>query len=135
MRTPPSTPVWVGQSGLGMPNRDYYLNKGPKFDAYRAAYREYMTKLFTLIGDKSAAMSAEQGDRPREQDRRRRLAAPNASAASRKPTTRWIGAGLVKLVRAVDWNVVLTGVGLGDAQHFIVNETTAIRDGATTARH
>ena len=32
--------------------------------------------------------------------------------------------------RPVDWNVVLTGAGLGDAQHFIVNETTAIRDGA-----
>src|SRR5678816_1457539 len=33
--------VWVGQAGLGMPNRDYYLKKGEKFDAYRAAYDAY----------------------------------------------------------------------------------------------
>ena len=39
-------------------------------------------------------------------------------------------AGLAKLVPTVDWTVVLAGVGLGDAQHFIVNETTAIRDGS-----
>src|SRR5262245_30908956 len=51
--------VAVGQSGLGMPNRDYYLNKGPKFDAYRAAYREYIAKLFTLIGDKNPVGAAD----------------------------------------------------------------------------
>jgi len=30
----------------------------------------------------------------------------------------------------VDWPLVLGGVGLGDSQHFVVQETTAIRDGA-----
>ena len=43
--------VWVAQAGLGMPNRDYYLNKGEKFDAYRAAYSAYVTKVFELVGD------------------------------------------------------------------------------------
>ena len=38
--------------------------------------------------------------------------------------------GLRKLVPNVDWKLVLAGVGLGDTQNFIVNETTAIRDGA-----
>ena len=38
--------------------------------------------------------------------------------------------GLNKLVPNVDWQAVLAGVGLGDRQQFIVNETTAIRDGA-----
>src|SRR5262245_55980016 len=35
--------VWVGQAGLGMPNRDYYLKKGEKFDSYRKAYAAYVT--------------------------------------------------------------------------------------------
>src|SRR6185503_12666470 len=43
--------VWVTQSGLGMPNRDYYINKGAKFDAYRAAYLTYVTRIFELIKD------------------------------------------------------------------------------------
>ena len=44
--------VWITQSGLGMPNRDYYFNKGAKFDGYRAAYMAYVTRLFELLGDK-----------------------------------------------------------------------------------
>ena len=50
--------VWVTQTGLGMPNRDYYLNKGPKFDGYRAAYLAYVTKVFELVGDPKPADSA-----------------------------------------------------------------------------
>ena len=36
--------VYAGQGGLGLPNRDYYLLQGAKYDAYRAAYRAYMTQ-------------------------------------------------------------------------------------------
>ena len=39
-------------------------------------------------------------------------------------------AALKKYVPNVDWDTVLAGVDLGSAQNFIVNETTAIRDGA-----
>ncbi len=42
--------VYVGQAGLGMPGRDYYLLKGDKYDSIRAAYRGYITKLLTLAG-------------------------------------------------------------------------------------
>src|SRR5262249_2054864 len=50
--------VWVGQAGLGMPNRDYYLTKGAKFDAYRAAYLTYVTRIFEILGDPKPADSA-----------------------------------------------------------------------------
>jgi endothelin-converting enzyme/putative endopeptidase len=51
--------VGVGQSGLGMPNRDFYLREGPKFDAYRKAYRDYVIKIQTLAGIKNAAAKAD----------------------------------------------------------------------------
>jgi endothelin-converting enzyme/putative endopeptidase len=38
--------VWAAQGGLGMPDRAYYLDKGEKFDAYRTAYKAYVTKIF-----------------------------------------------------------------------------------------
>ena len=121
--------VWVVQSGLGMPNRDYYLNKGAKFDAYRAAYREYITRLFTLVGDKDPAASA--GRVIAVENKIAAVAWPPERQRNVKETNNPMDrAGLVKFVPAVDWNVVLDGVGLGAAQHFIVNETTAIRDGA-----
>ena len=39
-------------------------------------------------------------------------------------------AGLKKMIPAIDWDAMLAAGGLGDVQHFVVNETTALRDGA-----
>ena len=116
--------VWVSQTGLGMPNRDYYLKKGARFDAYRAAYSTYVTKVFELLGHKDPARSAKQV-----------IGIENKIAAVAWPPERQRKvsevnnpmdlAGLKKLVPNVDWKIVLAGVGLGAAQHFIVNETDA----------
>jgi len=121
--------VWVSQSGLGMPNRDYYLKKGPKFDGYRAAYLAYVTKVFELIGDPDPAASAKAVIKLENkiatvawpEERQRQISEINNPMDL---------AALEKYVPAIDWKVVLAGVGLGDAKNFIVNETTAIRDGA-----
>jgi putative endopeptidase len=51
--------VWGAQGGLGMPDRDYYLEKSEKYDAYRAAYKTYVTKIFELLGDANPAASAD----------------------------------------------------------------------------
>jgi len=51
--------VWSGQGGISMPDRDYYLEKGAKYDGYRSAYKTYVTKIFELLGDKEAAKSAD----------------------------------------------------------------------------
>ncbi len=121
--------VNVTQSGLGMPVRDYYLNEGATFDAYRAAYKEYVTKIFELIGDASPAASAdavvaletELATVHWSPERRRDVQATN------NPVDR---AGLAAMIPAVDWGVFLPVAGLGAVQNFVVNETTALRDGA-----
>jgi endothelin-converting enzyme/putative endopeptidase len=40
----------AGQSGLGMPNRDYYLREGAEYDRYRAGYRNYIVTMHRLAG-------------------------------------------------------------------------------------
>jgi putative endopeptidase len=40
--------VQIGQSGLGMPNRDYYLRNDGKFPDTRKAYRTYIARMFAL---------------------------------------------------------------------------------------
>jgi putative endopeptidase len=40
------------QSGLGLPDRDYYLTDNAKFKKIREAYVDHMTKMFELLGDK-----------------------------------------------------------------------------------
>jgi putative endopeptidase len=39
------------QGGLGLPNRDYYLDAGPSFAAARAAYVLHVARLFVLLGE------------------------------------------------------------------------------------
>ena len=40
----------ITQSGLGMPERSYYLDEGERFADYRTAYQTYITQLFELAG-------------------------------------------------------------------------------------
>jgi endothelin-converting enzyme/putative endopeptidase len=51
--------VGLDQGGLGLPNRDYYLREGAKYDGYRKAYRDYVIKIQTLAGIKNAAAKAD----------------------------------------------------------------------------
>jgi endothelin-converting enzyme/putative endopeptidase len=121
--------VNVTQAGLGMPVRDYYLNEGDRFDAYRAAYKAYVTKILELVDDASPAASAEAivvletalATAHWSPERRRDVQATN------NPVDR---AGLAAMIPAVDWDILLPVSGLGSVQNFVVNETTALRDGA-----
>ncbi|HXB21385.1 MAG TPA: M13 family metallopeptidase [Candidatus Solibacter sp.] len=44
----------VGQGGLGLPDRDYYLNADAKSQETREKYRDHMVKMFVLLGDEQA---------------------------------------------------------------------------------
>jgi putative endopeptidase len=120
--------VGITQAGLGMPVRDYYLTEGEKFDGYRAAYKTYVTTILGLVGDKAAAESAAAVIALETRlakvhwapERQRDIQAIN------NPMDR---AGLAKAVPAVDWNVALEAGGLGQVQHFLVNEISALKDG------
>ncbi len=49
----------VDQSGLGLPDRDYYLNQDDRSKKIRDQYVEHVTKMFVLIGDTPEAAAAE----------------------------------------------------------------------------
>ncbi|MDE1985812.1 MAG: hypothetical protein KGL29_00495 [Alphaproteobacteria bacterium] len=49
----------VTQSGLGMPDRDYYLKDDPALSAARTAYRKYLATMLTLTGAKNAEARAD----------------------------------------------------------------------------
>ncbi len=46
------------QDGLGMPDRDYYLQNDTKLKQIRAQYRQHVEKMLTLAGDKAATSDA-----------------------------------------------------------------------------
>ena len=50
--------AYVGQSGLGMPDRDYYLSDEPKFKDLRAKYVAHIEKVLALGGTSKPADAA-----------------------------------------------------------------------------
>ncbi len=53
-KNPDAYIVSMYQGGIGLPDRDYYLNPAPAFAAYRTAYRTYLAQLLTLAGEQNA---------------------------------------------------------------------------------
>ncbi len=49
----------VGQGGLGLPDRDYYLDDDTKSQETRQKYLEHMSRMFVLLGDDQAAAQKE----------------------------------------------------------------------------
>jgi len=49
--------IHVGQTGLGLPDRDYYFKQDDSTKEIQKAYKTYLTTLFELIGDKKAKKS------------------------------------------------------------------------------
>ena len=51
--------VGIGLGGLGLPDKDYYLNPAPRFVEIRAAYLQHVTKMLGFAGVKDAQPRAE----------------------------------------------------------------------------
>ena len=51
--------LYISQSGLGLPNRDYYINNDPHLLHARKAYLAYLTALFVLNGQFDSAQRAQ----------------------------------------------------------------------------
>ncbi|HVV26523.1 MAG TPA: M13 family metallopeptidase [Rhizomicrobium sp.] len=58
-KNPDNYSVNLNQSGLGMPDRDYYLSDDKAIVATRDAYRKYLTDMMTLAGMSDAAARAD----------------------------------------------------------------------------
>jgi len=49
----------IGQGGLGLPDRDYYLAQDPKSQETREKYQAHIAKMFALLGDDAAVAQKE----------------------------------------------------------------------------
>ncbi|MDB5431522.1 MAG: putative metalloendopeptidase [Caulobacter sp.] len=56
LKAPTKYAIYGGQGGLGLPDRDYYLD--PKFAEKKTAYEAYVAKMLTLVGWPDAANEA-----------------------------------------------------------------------------
>jgi putative endopeptidase len=114
--------VYLGQAGLGLPDRDYYLQ--PAFAAKKAAYQAYVEKLLALEGwpdaaGKAAAIVALES---------RIAEASWTKAEERNPDATYNPYTLAELEKAAPgfpWRGFLAEAGLGAPAKLVVVEKTA----------
>ena len=51
--------VQLGQSGILLPDRDYYLANTPEYERFRSGYVDYLARIFTLAGRAGARHEAQ----------------------------------------------------------------------------
>jgi endothelin-converting enzyme/putative endopeptidase len=117
----------AGQAGLGLPNRDFYLLEGEKYDAIRKAYRGYVVKLQQLAGIADAEAKAD-----RIIALETALAKVHWEPARRRdikqiynPMNR---AQLTELAPQFEWPLFLQELGLGSVDTVIAAEKSAITE-------
>jgi putative endopeptidase len=123
--TPTMNTLWLGSSGLGLPDRDYYLKDS--FKPQRDAYRAYIVRTLGMIGVPNGEAEAD-----------KIMAFETAIATASWPVAdrRDLGkinnpmssAALAAYAPGVDWAVLTQGAGISPQKRIIVNENTAIRD-------
>ena len=115
---------YLVQGGLGMPDRDFYLQDGRMADL-RKAYEGYVAKLLELSGDTDAAAKA-----ARIVALETKIARAHATQEQtndvEKGANAWKQADLSAKAPGLDWAAFLQGAGLSAQQDFIVWQPTAV---------
>jgi putative endopeptidase len=117
------------QSGMGMPDRDYYLNEDPRSVDLRAKYITYMTTVFKLMGeDETTSAASAQNVIALET----RLAKAAMSRLERRDPNKTYNklttAELVKLSPVFNWNRYFADLGIGDPGAVNLNQPEFIKE-------
>ena len=122
---PSMNSLWLGQAGLGLPDRDYYLSATfkPQLDAYRA----YVERTFTWVAYPEPAKTADA-----VLAFETAVAKVSWAAADRRDIDKINNpmsvAELETYAPGLDWGAYLTASDIATRDRVIVNEKTAIKD-------
>jgi predicted metalloendopeptidase len=107
------------QGGLGMPDRDYYLDPAPRMAEIRSKYQAHVERMLALAGFSDAAAKA-----ARIVGLEKKIAAAHASREDSedvlKGDNHWSRADFAAKAPGLDWAAYLGAAGLGAQASFVV---------------
>jgi len=124
-KRPEQYAVHLTQSGLGMPNRDYYLEE--RFADKQAKYRAYIAKILTLAG-----YGDPQGAADRIYDLELAIARVHWDPAKRRNRDLTYNLKTIEQLEAyapaAPWRAMLDSAGLNGVSEVVVREDDAVRN-------
>jgi putative endopeptidase len=114
--------IYLGQAGLGLPDRDYYLK--PSFAAQKMAYQAYIAHILSLLGwkDSRASAAAVVGFESRIAEASWTKVEQRDLDKTYNPKSR---PELKVLAPTFPWDAYLNGAGLSAVNRVIVSEESA----------
>jgi putative endopeptidase len=113
------------QGGLGMPDRDYYLDPAPKMAEVRRRYQAHIAAVLELAGLEEAA-----GKAARILALERRMAEAHATREQTvdvlKGDNHWSRAEFAVRAKGLDWDAFFGAAGLQQQQQFVVWQPQAL---------
>jgi putative endopeptidase len=116
---------FILQGGLGMPDRDYYLDPAPRMADIRTKYQAHIEKMLTLAGFPDAGAKA-----ARIFGLEKKIASAHASREDSedvlKGNNHWSRADFSAKAPGLDWAAYLGAAGLGAQSAFVVWQPGAV---------
>jgi len=118
--------AFTGQGGLGMPNRNYYLDQGEQFDRYRTGYRDFVATMLRLAGFSEPEQRAD-----RIIALERRIAEVHWTPEESRNVVKLINpmtpAKLAEYAPGMNWPLLLRTMKLDSVPTIIVGNDTAVQ--------
>ncbi|MBO0749061.1 MAG: M13 family metallopeptidase, partial [Porphyrobacter sp.] len=116
--------LWLGQGGIGLPEKDYYFN--PQFATQRQAYRDYIERTMKAIGTpdpagaaaKIMAFETEVAELSWDAGDRRQIEKINNPYSTDE---------LKAYAPGIDWDAYFAGADIPAQKRMIVGENTAVK--------
>ena len=117
--------LYLGQSGLGLPEREYYF--ADQFKKQRDAYTAYITRTMTALGyaDPAGTAATIMAFEARIADKSWKIAERRQIEKLNNPMST---AQLISYAPGLDWAAFFAGAKIPAQQRMIVGENTAVRD-------
>jgi putative endopeptidase len=121
-KNPDLNVLYIGQAGLGLPDRDYYFPTDDKGKALLADYEVHLAKMLVLSGVPEADAAKAATDVVAFETKLAEASIPRAELRDpEKSYNRVDRAGLIKLTPKLDWAGWLSAIGAGKANEISVD--------------
>jgi putative endopeptidase len=122
-KDPQYNTLYLRQAGIGLPDREYYLN--PVYAKQKQRYQQYVEQMLGLIGWEDPAGSAQ-----KILDFETKIAEAHWTRAENRNRDKTYNPmtiqALVELAPGFDWQAMLNAAGVGRASQVVVSQKTAM---------
>ncbi|MBT43783.1 MAG: peptidase M13 [Idiomarina sp.] len=126
-KDPQTNAMYVSQSGLGLPDRDYYLSDDEKFEEFRSAYQDYAADILAMAGVEDAEAAAErilELETKLAEIQWSRVESRNADKTYNKKSVDEVAA----MLGDFDFAAWVETAGLGDVDNMVIRQPSYFED-------